>query len=667
MKKNICAFLALCLIIQIFAVPVSAGETITHNYDSESKDIYEKAISEMLGADNPDAPATREFAAYQIARRLNLSPNADFMNYNGKSADLVLDLSLATYKGAIMYAVENKIIGITDGYFNPFGTLIYQDAVTAVLRSLGYSSLLYPWGYIEKAEEMGITTSSHLSGIGYGDNITKKQFCQVIYEVFPSPDLPVAKFSTKKSGTLSFEIGSTAESIVCIYWENYGYTIVTLKTEETVTVNGGEDFKYYTAEVKSPKEFKGGNVSIYAVAEKLAVFKIPNQNVTSMSLNHMIGLKIFDCSNNQITEFYPPESVGVMYQFSVGGNVASNYPALAVNVNFDENGVVPRDEYESITAQMKSLKGSLFESEDFNKAGYDMAKLSLNLTLKKMLPANVGKAITDVFQKFFSENVTGATKADAYYKSELSKSVAGVETPLAKDFFTVDYTITLDESQKGYAEYYAVTGNETNQKLVKCSYDKARNAITFNAVCNGTIAVFCLKEAVGAEDSYYAHDVPSSHWAYEYIKSLVTSGIVYEIEKGAFRPEAVMTRGTFITSLAAMGAIKKEDAVSWAADNKILLGYGNGDYGLDDSLTREQMAVLFYRYFVSTGKDIPENKDEPAKFADDAKISLWAAEAVALMRFTEIIKGKPNNIFDPQGTFTRAEACAVLWRIMNAN
>jgi heme-binding NEAT domain protein/uncharacterized protein with FMN-binding domain len=48
------------------------------------------------------------------------------------------------------------------------------------------------------------------------------------------------------------------------------------------------------------------------------------------------------------------------------------------------------------------------------------------------------------------------------------------------------------------------------------------------------------------------------------------------------------------------------------------------------------------------------------KFADDAEISDWASESVYAMKNAGFISGKGGNVFDPQGTATRAEAAKIL-------
>lgn len=96
------------------------------------------------------------------------------------------------------------------------------------------------------------------------------------------------------------------------------------------------------------------------------------------------------------------------------------------------------------------------------------------------------------------------------------------------------------------------------------------------------------------------------------------------------------------------------DGILWAQQNNIVSGYGNGRFGTNDPITREQIAAILWRYEgrPEVGKD--------AEFADAAQISSYALEAVDWARANGIVNGKGNNRFDPQGNATRAEVATML-------
>ena len=99
--------------------------------------------------------------------------------------------------------------------------------------------------------------------------------------------------------------------------------------------------------------------------------------------------------------------------------------------------------------------------------------------------------------------------------------------------------------------------------------------------------------------------------------------------------------------------------------NNIVSGYGNNKFGAEDSITREQMAVILYNYQKFSG-EVPADINEEKAFTDNAGINDWATEAVKKLVMQGIITGKPNNLFDPKDNATRAEFATVLLRYLEA-
>lgn len=158
----------------------------------------------------------------------------------------------------------------------------------------------------------------------------------------------------------------------------------------------------------------------------------------------------------------------------------------------------------------------------------------------------------------------------------------------------------------------------------------------------------------------------AGHWAEDIIKYIDELGLIDGITETEFKPDEPMTREMFVTAIARLCGVE-QDYVTWAIDNGILLGYGNGEYGLSDTVTREQMAVFFVRFFDKMNIDTTELKTiENYPFADDEIIADWSSDAVYEIQSIGLIKGKENNIFDPKGTTTRAEAATVLYNLIQA-
>lgn len=97
------------------------------------------------------------------------------------------------------------------------------------------------------------------------------------------------------------------------------------------------------------------------------------------------------------------------------------------------------------------------------------------------------------------------------------------------------------------------------------------------------------------------------------------------------------------------------DAVSWASGKGIVGGYGNGTFGPNNDITREQLAVMLWRY---AGKPVRPNL--LLNFTDAYKVSDYAQDAMRWAVDKGIISGKGNGILDPTGKATRAEAAKML-------
>lgn len=91
----------------------------------------------------------------------------------------------------------------------------------------------------------------------------------------------------------------------------------------------------------------------------------------------------------------------------------------------------------------------------------------------------------------------------------------------------------------------------------------------------------------------------------------------------------------------------------------VVTGYGNGMFGPNDPITREQLAVMLWRYagFQKADADL-------SRFVGTDKISNWAADAVTWVVENGIASGKGNGVLDPRGNATRVETAAMLMRYL---
>lgn len=105
-------------------------------------------------------------------------------------------------------------------------------------------------------------------------------------------------------------------------------------------------------------------------------------------------------------------------------------------------------------------------------------------------------------------------------------------------------------------------------------------------------------------------------------------------------------------------------AVLWAAENGIVTGYQNGNFGPADMITREQMALMMFRYAKYLDSENGVRADISG-FLDAGSVSGFALEAMQWANGNGIITGKDSGTkLDPQGNTARAEAAAIIQRFM---
>lgn len=170
-------------------------------------------------------------------------------------------------------------------------------------------------------------------------------------------------------------------------------------------------------------------------------------------------------------------------------------------------------------------------------------------------------------------------------------------------------------------------------------------------------------------------DLNADAWYHKAVDYTVVNAMMNGISGSEFAPDADLSRAMMVQVLynlegrssVAVGNVFGDvengawfaKAVTWAVNHDIIAGYGDGKFGPDDSLTREQMATILYRYAKYKGYDVTAS-DDLSQFADAAKVSDWAVVAMKSAVGAGLIAGKDDSKLDPAGTATRAEVAQIL-------
>ena len=173
-------------------------------------------------------------------------------------------------------------------------------------------------------------------------------------------------------------------------------------------------------------------------------------------------------------------------------------------------------------------------------------------------------------------------------------------------------------------------------------------------------------------------DVPESKWFYNSVKWAYENGLLTGASDTIFNPNGPMTRGMLVTVL-----YRKEGrpdvvvtnkfpdvnpkkyyapAIIWASENNLVSGYSNGNFGPEDSITREQIAKILYLYADYKGFDT-SNFADISSYKDAANVSGYAKKYMQWAVAEGLIKGS-NGELNPKGNATRAEISAILKRFV---
>lgn len=169
-------------------------------------------------------------------------------------------------------------------------------------------------------------------------------------------------------------------------------------------------------------------------------------------------------------------------------------------------------------------------------------------------------------------------------------------------------------------------------------------------------------------------DVPASAWYYNAVEYVYENGLMSGVSGGRFAPNDTLTRAMLVQTLYAMEGrpaaasagfadVASGDwyasAVNWAAANGVVSGVSETGFGPNSALTREQLALILYRFAQYKGYDVTGTSDLTA-YADGSSVSGWAAEAMSWAVNAGLISGVGGNQIAPTGTATRAQVAQIL-------
>ena len=171
-------------------------------------------------------------------------------------------------------------------------------------------------------------------------------------------------------------------------------------------------------------------------------------------------------------------------------------------------------------------------------------------------------------------------------------------------------------------------------------------------------------------------DVDEDDWFYDPVKYVYEHDIMAGTGKTIFDPDVELSRAMIAQvlynldkdSYADIASVFTDvtsgdwfyDAVTWAAAEGVVAGYGNGLFGSLDDVTREQLAMILYNYAVSKDYKISGTANL-GMYTDADQISGWATNAVSWAVANNLLFST-NGLLTPTAPATRAE---IAYAMMN--
>ncbi len=257
-----------------------------------------------------------------------------------------------------------------------------------------------------------------------------------------------------------------------------------------------------------------------------------------------------------------------------------------------------------------------------------------------------------------------------YYKSEVDKKLV-----LAKVFDDFD---DIKSAFENAVEDVLIVIAQQNQQV--SNPPSSRPSSTSSFTYKPTETVTPPATEVEDNDKPEFNDLDDVEWAIEAINYLVEMGVISGYGDGSFLPNQKVTREEFIKMIVEAFEFLNENAEckfsdvnidSWsykyiasAFVNGIISGYADGRFGADDSITREDMAVILNNVLNKLGKATSTPSNGINNFDDKDKVSDYAVEAVGKLNTLGILNGVGNNMLDPSGITTRAQAAKVIYELL---
>ena len=531
-----------------------------------------------------------------------------------------------------------------------------------------------------------------------------------------SPNTESNAFQLLKDSTITFKNGTIriAEGANNIKRIIQNYADLTLENMQIYAANqvGGED---YALSFNNGNIVFKGNTSVITSNNNVIAFDVckfssyPGVTVTfdetyTGTINGKIVYDSPDAKTHQLIVKPNQGTLGVIESSSTSGaaDAAKNggitvsggsFTApvdpeyLADGLNFeakDSNGIYTYHSNVNDALDAAGSDGTVSTTEENlgleitlptpTKEGYTFlyweAKDGTQYKGGQTVKASVFQDLTAVWKKN-SDSSSGSSDNERTYAIVTEDDGHGSVT-VSADEASAGTRITVTVKPDAGYELDELTVTDAKNKDLKVT-KRSETTYTFHmADSKVTVEASFTKDGTVQKPDTRFDDVAKSAWYYKAVEYVAENGIMSGVSAREFAPNAGFSRAMLAQTLYAMSGkptVKVEgtfadvaanawyaDAVNWAAEKGYVSGVGDGKFAPDATITREQMALILYRYAGSpdaSGMVLRE-------FADGDSVSAYAVDAIRWAVHEGLISGMENNTLAPQGTATRAQVAQIL-------
>ncbi len=174
-------------------------------------------------------------------------------------------------------------------------------------------------------------------------------------------------------------------------------------------------------------------------------------------------------------------------------------------------------------------------------------------------------------------------------------------------------------------------------------------------------------------------DLDANMWYYTTALQAYQTGLMTGTDNTHFSPNANMSRamvasvlhriagGNSVAYKSIFKDVKKNmwytTSIMWAAQNGVVNGYDNGNFGVDDPITREQMCAMCYKFVKFMTKQDPKGTVSLTKFKDDQNVTKNMKQAMSWAVANGIISGSEDGYLNPTAKATRAQCAKMLLQL----